>query len=746
MTTQAPPDRNSNPASVAVELALPLALLTIYLLCVVLNAWVCDDAYITYRTVDNFVGGFGLRWNVAERVQAFTHPLWMFLMAAFYAVTREEYWTSLGLSVALSAATLWIALRRVALTPLMMAAGAGVLILSKSFIEFSTSGLENPLTHLLLAAFFAAFYNGAFAGRRVALLSLLAGLGALNRMDSILLFGPPLAWALLLFCRGTGGRWSVWSSVTALLGRGIWIVAAGFLPLALWMAFSLYYYGFPFPNTAYAKLSIGFPRDQLWAGGASYFQALVSWDFVAVLAMGLALVFTPAIAGRRGWPVAAGILLYFLYILNIGGDFMAGRFFAAPVLVAGLMLMRWSPGTARQAGWAVLVAIIACGAGSRKSPLFVQAQVGVDLRDFVDLNGIADERAYYQEATSLLLHQRNSPIPNHWLRKEGLKLREEQTTTVIARMIGFYGHAAGPHPQLIDVMALSDPLLSRLPAERDRTWRPGHFERNLPPGYFESVRTGKNHIHDRNLAMYYDRLAVVTRDPLDEPGRLAEIWKFNTGQYDHLLRAYPPPLKPELSEVDKLTTASARRDKDTTGFLKLDLRGLELDVGGRQFHAGWMMTLDDDDDWRVEFADAAGAAVAAVRIPRATPGTGIGLRPVAVEVPRAALRHGYSILRIVPVIGDLNFRVGRIWPDARKPLPDFRGGSCGNRPAPRGAAGWSWSRTTAGTGGRPSWCPAPSAPGPKPAVHRTSSRSRAGCPACRWRGSRRWGRHFRFPR
>jgi hypothetical protein len=46
---------------------------------------------------------------------------------------------------------------------------------------------------------------------------------------------------------------------------------------------------------------------------------------------------------------------------------------------------------------------------------------------------------------------------------------------------------------------------------------------------------------------------------------------------------------------------------------------------------------------------------------------------VAVEVPRTALRHGYSILRIVPVIGDLQFRVGRIWPDASKPLPDFRG-------------------------------------------------------------------------
>jgi len=39
------------------------------------TAWVCGDAYITFRTIDNLVHGYGLRWNVDERVQAFTHPV-----------------------------------------------------------------------------------------------------------------------------------------------------------------------------------------------------------------------------------------------------------------------------------------------------------------------------------------------------------------------------------------------------------------------------------------------------------------------------------------------------------------------------------------------------------------------------------------------------------------------------------------------------------------------------------------------
>jgi arabinofuranosyltransferase len=53
------------------------------------TAWICDDAYITMRTADNFVNGYGLTWNVSERVQAYTHPLWLFLISGIYFPTRD---------------------------------------------------------------------------------------------------------------------------------------------------------------------------------------------------------------------------------------------------------------------------------------------------------------------------------------------------------------------------------------------------------------------------------------------------------------------------------------------------------------------------------------------------------------------------------------------------------------------------------------------------------------------------------
>src|SRR5262245_46151551 len=69
---------------------------------VVSAAWLSDDSYITLRVIDNFWNGYGLRWNVIERVQVFTHPLWLLVLGALYGLTREAYWTTLVLSLVLS--------------------------------------------------------------------------------------------------------------------------------------------------------------------------------------------------------------------------------------------------------------------------------------------------------------------------------------------------------------------------------------------------------------------------------------------------------------------------------------------------------------------------------------------------------------------------------------------------------------------------------------------------------------------
>ena len=53
------------------------------------NAWVAEDAYIIFRSVEQVFAGNGPVWNSHERVQAFTSPLWFGLLVLSRAVFRR---------------------------------------------------------------------------------------------------------------------------------------------------------------------------------------------------------------------------------------------------------------------------------------------------------------------------------------------------------------------------------------------------------------------------------------------------------------------------------------------------------------------------------------------------------------------------------------------------------------------------------------------------------------------------------
>ncbi|MEZ4673404.1 MAG: hypothetical protein R2932_04075 [Caldilineaceae bacterium] len=202
-----------------------------------LNAWIVDDAYITFRTVDNFVHGYGLTWNPAERVQVYTHPLWMFLVAACYAVTSELFFTVIALSLVLTLAA-WAVAWHIVTCNRKNASWYGVLLTlallaSKALIDYASSGLESPLSYLLIALFIVNFSTPPATGirdnqRRVALLFFIAALAFVNRADTILLYLPPLVYLLYQMRALPNGRLS-----------GILLFATA--PAMCWLLFSLIY-------------------------------------------------------------------------------------------------------------------------------------------------------------------------------------------------------------------------------------------------------------------------------------------------------------------------------------------------------------------------------------------------------------------------------------------------------------------------------------------------------------------------
>ena len=224
----APPTRHITAALLlGVLVAIPCAL----------QAWVTDDAFITLRVVDNVLSGHGPVWNVGQRVQVYTHPAWFLLLTAVIAATREFFVTPMVLGVTLTfgfvVGLTWRApLGRALFVCALLAA-------SPSFVDFATSGLENPLTHvwLLLAALEASRREV-----RLPRLALYGGLLQLTRPDGALLMAP-----LVLL-----------HAVRSARQDGLWLTARGLLlaslPLLAWYAFALVYYGTPLANTALAKL------------------------------------------------------------------------------------------------------------------------------------------------------------------------------------------------------------------------------------------------------------------------------------------------------------------------------------------------------------------------------------------------------------------------------------------------------------------------------------------------------------
>ena len=63
--------------------------------------------------------------------------------------------------------------------------------------------------------------------------------------------------------------------------------------------------------------------------------------------------------------------------------------------------------------------------------------------------------------------------------------------------------------------------MARLPVSIEEPFRPGHLARELPDGYLESLRDGRNRITDPALRAWYDRLRLVRLGPALRPGALA---------------------------------------------------------------------------------------------------------------------------------------------------------------------------------------------------------------------------------
>lgn len=419
--------------------------------------WVAEDAFIDLRVVQHLLAGHGPVFNLGERVEVYTNPLWVALLTILglpFALAQPIIplhvpleWIAvlagLGLSVGglvgAELGALHLARATGARGP-ALPLGAAAVVAIPAYWDFATSGLETGLALGWLGLVFWALARAATTPEvhRTAWhgpLAALTGLGPVIRPD-LAIFSAGFVVALLCLPSQPAGRLhpspsrplrftpsAVARSAAAPRGStgagapsgldsgggtGWWsrprtwavrLLAAGALPLA-YQVFRMGYFATPVPNTALAKEAGLAYWEQGWRYVADFVRPYALWVPLVPLLACLVLL-AGSLGARRRWPAAIllaappiGAALHALYVARVGGDFMHGRMLL-PSFFAALLPVAVVAGTR---WWhAVLPAAVvlpwAVVCALWLRPPYFNA--GPEAPQSVGGQGIADERGFY---------------------------------------------------------------------------------------------------------------------------------------------------------------------------------------------------------------------------------------------------------------------------------------------------------------------------------------------------------------
>lgn len=419
---------------------IPKAWLLVAVLIFLLHAvyywsWIEDDAFISFRYARNLVAGQGLVFNPGEKVEGYSNFAWVLAAAAALRVGVDPATMARILGLLGGVAGLvfsWRLARR------LWPHGGGWNLTAPFFLALTpilprhaVSGLETTCFAGLLAAAccLAAARPGA-ANRTVVVVLLL--LLSLLRPEGVAFALIILVWRGWTRRDQAGSRW--------------WLDGLIFL-----MAFGLYfvwrwiYFGLPFPNTFYFKLTGGRPAV---IDGMHY-----SLDFLresggpAIVGLGLALL----LADRRPrvlWLIIALVVVQTGVAVFAGGDWMHHYRFYAPVLpllaaamgagAACLIAQAASGGRRWRLGQLILAVALAA----------VMVQVGKTERAVARLvmPAVQEEGYLYQSYRRVGLWLKNNTQPQ---------------AVVAVSDVGAVGYFS--ERRILDMFGLVDPHIARRP-------------------------------------------------------------------------------------------------------------------------------------------------------------------------------------------------------------------------------------------------------------------------------------------
>lgn len=429
-------------------------------------SWVTDDAFITLRSVINFVDGYGPVYNIGERVQSFTHPLWFFLLSIGGFLDINLYFWSIFLGLIFSFAIIVI-LYKIYIKTLnnfnyfiILIA----LIFSETFLSYQTSGLENSLTNFLIVMFLYYYiFTDLDKVVNFIIFYLIAGLILVNRLDQIFLIFLPMV--------------HVFYNNNFQFIKKIKFFCFSFTPFFLWTVFSIIYYGFFFPNTKYAKVG-GRTILENFDHGLRYSIEFIQTEFHIIVILLIVIMVLILLNKRIEFKlILIGIFIQVFYIFYIGGDFMRGRFFDSIIVVSIFLFFNLNISEKLNNNKKlILIALFIIVS-------FLSYNIAFNEKLILKFPGMENERNYYKEYLALDLDPFLN-YDNHPWAVDGQKINEKYRTksVTIIGVNGMRGYYTTNNIIIIDPVGLTDAFISRIPVI-DNT-RTGHFKRDIPEEYY----------------------------------------------------------------------------------------------------------------------------------------------------------------------------------------------------------------------------------------------------------------------
>jgi len=286
-----------------------------------------DDAYISYRYGKNLMNGKGLVYNPGEYVEGYTNFLWTIVTAPFTKVPAIDVSVfSIALCMIISILNIFFITRISRLFNLLVEFKTGFIfllpalfyVLDDSIAFWSIGGMEFPMYILFILGIIYNYFRLNDNKKQLYYLITFLILCTLTRPEGNMIFVITI-FHMFIFRKRLNNP-----------GRAfIKIILFYSVFCALYYGFKYFYYGQIIPNTFYAKGVTDMSMNLIL--GTKYIIMCVGIRLYVLIF----ILFIPFKKAFRGFKLSYLLLfsiIYIVYIVAVGGDWMYANRFFVPII------------------------------------------------------------------------------------------------------------------------------------------------------------------------------------------------------------------------------------------------------------------------------------------------------------------------------------------------------------------------------------------------------------------------------